>query len=209
MQTAPPWTLEPRIIPFPASSECLSNPSVVRFRQTSSNTRTQEWKEVTIKWKREQMERARLCLKYRSVFRQLLTLPRFDATPTTTSHPTSHPNTTTTSTTTNFTSFRMNMLAKSMKQLREKPLPPQLGRQSARLSLRTSLLTPKHMTLTKKTATQIKKTVKMPREYHGVTKMPKGWAHVAKEEGEAEVGIVWERQKMALLGCTTPGINGA
>ena len=72
-----------------------------------------------------------------------------------------------------------------------------------------SLSTLKHTTPTKKTATQIKKTVKMPREYRGVAKMPKGWAHVTVEEGEAEVEIVWERQKTALLGCTTPGINGA
>ena len=97
----------------------------------------------------------------------------------------------------------------SMKQLREKPLLPQLGRRSARLSLRTLLLTPKHTTPTKKIATRIMKMVKMPRKYREVAKMPKGWAHVTEEEEEAEVGIVWEKQKTALLGCTTPGINGA
>ena len=162
---------------------------MVGFRPISSNTKTLqtwEWKEMTIKWRREQLERARLRLKYRSVFHQLLTLPKFSATPTTTSHPTSHLNITTTSRTAGFTSFQWNMLAKSMRKLHEKPLQPQLGRQSTHLSLRMSTLTSKHTTPTKKTATQIKKTVKMPREYRGIAKMPKGWAHVAEEEGEVE-----------------------
>ena len=100
------------------------------------------------------------------------------------------------------------MLAKSMQKLHEKPLVPQLERRSTRLSLHTSPTT-KQTTRTKKTATQTKKTVKMPREYRAIAKMPKGWAHVAEEEGEAEVGIVWEKQKMALSGYTTPGLSGA
>ena len=67
----------------------------------------------------------------------------------------------------------------------------------------------KPTTPTKKTTTQTTKTVKMLRKYCATAKMPKGWAHVAEEEGEAEVGIVWEKQKMALSGCTIPGLNGA
>ena len=162
---------------------------------------------MTNRWRREQLEQARLRLKYRSVFRQLLTLPKFAATQTTTSHPISPLNTTTTNTTDNFTSFQRNMLGKSMQKLREKPLPPQLGRRSTCLSLRTSPMT-EPTTPTKKTAIRIKKTVKMPRKYRTIAKMPKGWAHVAEEEGEAEVEIVWEKQKMALSGCITPGLNG-
>ena len=49
----------------------------------------------------------------------------------------------------------------------------------------------------------------MPRKYRAVAKMPKGWAHVAEEEEEAEVGIVWEKQKTALSDCITPGLSGA
>ena len=49
----------------------------------------------------------------------------------------------------------------------------------------------------------------MPREYREIAKMPKGWAHVAEDVGEDKVDEVWWKQKKALSGCTTPGINGA
>ena len=57
----PLWTLELPIIPFPVSSGCSSSPNVVGFRPISSNTKTpqtREWKELMIKWRQEQLERA-------------------------------------------------------------------------------------------------------------------------------------------------------
>src|SRR6201996_6163969 len=124
----PYYPLQPATIPFPVSSGSLSSPNVVGFLPSSSNTKTKtrEWKEVTIKWRREQLERARLRLKYRSLFRQLLTLPKFASTQAPISPPTSPPTTTTTSTTDNFTSFQRNMLARCMSTLRGKEPLPQL-----------------------------------------------------------------------------------
>ena len=161
---------------------------------------------MTNKWRREQLERARLRLKYRSVFHQLLTLPRFALAQNTVSHPTSPPTTTTTNTTDYSTSFQRNMLAKYTSKLQEPRPLPQLARRSTRLSLRTSYQT---TTPTKKTATPTKKTTKMPRKYRRIAKMPKGWAHAVVEGGEEEVDEVWQMQKVALSGCTTPGSRGA
>src|ERR1700761_1694885 len=138
MQT-PSYPLRPAIIPFPVSTGNLLNPNVVGFLPSSSNTKTKthEWKEVTIKWRREQLERARLRLKYRSVFRQLLTLPRFASTPTPILPPTSPSTTVTTSMTGNSTSFQQNMLAKYTSMLQKKQPWPQSARRSMRLLLHT------------------------------------------------------------------------
>src|SRR6201996_5665703 len=203
----PSYPLRPATIPFPVSTGSLLNPNVVGFLPSSSNTktRTPEWREVTIKWRREQLERARLRLKYRSVFRQLLTLPRFALTQNTTSHPASLPSTSTTNTTDSFTSFQADMLTKCISKLKGRRQWPQLARRSMRLSLRTS---PQTTTPTKKIKTPTKKTMKMPRKYREVAKMPRGWAHVVVEEGEEEVEEVWQKQKEVLSGCTTPGTSG-
>src|ERR1700761_6924527 len=115
--STPSWPQQPATIPYPVSSGNSSNPNVVGFRPCSLNTktpRTPEWREVTNKWRREQLERARLRLKYRSVFRQLLTLPRFASVQNTTSPPTFLLTTPTTTTTANFTSFQADMLTKCM-----------------------------------------------------------------------------------------------
>src|ERR1700761_5423721 len=207
MQT-PSYPLRPVTIPFPVSTGSLLSPSVVGFLPSSSSTktRTPEWREVTIKWRREQVERARLRMKYRSVFRQLLTLPRFASIQNTTSPPTSLPNISTTNTTASFTSFQADMLTKCMSKLQGKQPLPQLARRSMRLLLRTPSRT---TTPTRKTATPTKKTTKMPRKYREVAKMPRGWAHIIVEEGEEEVEEVWRIQKKALSDCTTPRIREA
>src|ERR1700761_2075019 len=202
------WPQGPMIVPFPESSGNLSNPNVVGFHLCSSNTKTPktpEWREVTNKWRREQLERARLRLKYRSVFRQLLTLPRFTSVQNTTSPPTSLLSTPTTNTTASFTSFQADMLTKCISKLQGRQPRPQLARRSMRLLLRTPSQT---TTPTRKTVTPIKKTTKMPRKYREVAKMPRGWAHIIVEEGEEEVEEVWQKQKEVLSGCTTPGTSG-
>src|ERR1700761_9275093 len=94
-----PLTPELPIIPFPASSACASNPNVVGFHLTSSSTKTTkdpQWTKLKRAWRKEQLERARIHLKYRSVFRQLLTSPRFAAPQINTSPLTTTPTTTTT-----------------------------------------------------------------------------------------------------------------
>ena len=53
------------------------------------------------------------------------------------------------------------------------------------------------------TKTTIKKTTKMPRKYREYAKMPKGWKMEEVEDGKVEE--VWDRQREALSGCTTPG----
>src|SRR6201996_7318833 len=204
----PSYPLRPAIIPFPVSTGNLLNPNVVGFLPSSSNTKmkTREWREVMIKWRREQLERARLRMKYRSVFRQLLTLPRFASVQNTTSPPTSLPSISTTNMTASFTSFQADMLTKCMSKLQGKQPSPQLARRSMRLSLHTLSQT---TIPTRKTATPTKKTTKMPRKYRGVARMPKGWAHVVVEDGEGEADEVWRRQKKALSDCIIPGTNGA
>src|ERR1700761_695555 len=110
-----PLTPELLIIPFPTSSGCASSPNVVGFHLTSSNTKTpknSQWVKMVRAWRKEQLERARICLKYRSVFRQLLTSPRFAVTPTNTSSPVTTPITTTTQAKCNSTAYLQYMLAK-------------------------------------------------------------------------------------------------
>ena len=48
-----------------------------------------------------------------------------------------------------------------------------------------------------------KRTTKMPRQYREYAKLPKGWKIAEVEDDEVEE--VWERQKEALSGSTTPG----
>ena len=48
-----------------------------------------------------------------------------------------------------------------------------------------------------------KKTTKMPRQYRKYAKLPKGWKMAEVEDDEVEE--VWECQKEALSGSTTPG----
>ena len=103
--------------------------------------------------------------------------------------------------------FQRGMLVKSMQQLREKPLSPQVGRKSIHLLLRmSSQITT--TTPTKKTPTPTKKAMKMLRKYREIAKMPKGWAHVVEDIEEEKVDKVWWKQKRALSDYTTPGING-
>src|ERR1700761_8520346 len=152
--TNSPWPPGPVIIPFPESSGSLSSPNVVGFHLCSLNTRTPktlERREVTIKWRHEQLERARLRLKYRSVFRQLLTLLRFASAQNTTLHLTSPQTTNTTNMMDDFTSFQRDMLTRCIGKLQGKQPLPQLARRSMRLSLRTLSLTATSMTPTKKT----------------------------------------------------------
>src|ERR1700761_1008203 len=124
-----PLTLELPIIPFPASSACASNPNVVGFHLTSSNTKTPkdpQWNKMVRAWRREQLERARIRLKYRSVFRQLLTSLRFAVPPTNILPPTMTPNTTITPLKDSYTSYLQDMLAKYSQTLS----PLQLARRS-------------------------------------------------------------------------------
>src|ERR1700761_4979802 len=197
-----PLSPELPIIPFPASSECASNPNVVGFHLTSSNTKTPkdpQWNKMVKAWRREQLERARIRLKYRSVFRQLLTSLRFAAPPTNASPPMTIPTTTTTPPRDSSTSYLRDMLAKYSQTLS----PPQLGRRSRKYPCIAS-------PLTKKTTTRTKKTTKMLQQYRLTAKMPKGWVHVVVEDdGEDEVDEVWEKQKEALSASTTHGSNGA
>src|SRR6201996_7344787 len=119
------------IIPFPTSSGCALNPNVVGFHPTSSNTKTRkdpQWNKMVRAWRREQLERARIRLKYRSVFRQLLTSPRFTAPPTNALPLTTPPTITTTPLRDSSTSYLRDMLTKYSQTLS----PPQLGRRRKR-----------------------------------------------------------------------------
>src|ERR1700761_1733466 len=124
-----PFTPELPIIPCPASSACASNPNVVGFHLTSLNTKMPkdpQWNKMVRAWRREQLERARIRLKYWSIFRQLLISPRFAATPTNVLPLTTTPTTITTLPWDNSTSYLWDMLAKYSQTL----LLPQLARRS-------------------------------------------------------------------------------
>src|ERR1700761_6926669 len=199
-----PLVLELPIFPFPASSACASNPNVVRFHLTSSNTKTPkdpQWNKMVRAWRREQLKRARIRLKYRSVFRQLLTSLRFAATPTNVSPPTTTLTTITTPLRDSSTSYLRDMLARYSQTLS----PPQLGKRSSKSTSTTSPLMKK-----RKTTTQTRKTTKMPQQYRLVAKMPKGWVHViVKDDAEDKVDEVWKKQKEALSVSIPPGSRKA